>query len=182
VRLENTESWMVSSDIAMPLQFGAYVGQREGFSTDDTTTPRSQAESEWREWWALLPTHGIGICDPLGFTRLADKPALQNLCQAYWSAFHFEWSGRDSKRTRMIAEMHRQLGDMDLRGLVAECLREAGRLDYRPFRLKVDFVFWPEDYRQFISETHLVLGTRYLEAAQTEALRAILKSSISKLA
>ncbi len=52
----------------------------------------------------------------------------------------------------------------------------------RKFHLRVDFVYWPYDYRREVSEDHLVLGAAYLDAERSAELGALLRSKVDQLA
>jgi hypothetical protein len=69
---------------------------------------------------------------------------------------------------------------MNIQQIVKECSDQAGHKP-RPFRLRLDFTRWPEDYKRAVSENHLVLGIGYLGDARINDLRALLRSHISEL-
>jgi hypothetical protein len=209
MHLANTESWTMTYDIPVELQFSAYIGQREGFQVDDTLPAQSAAEAEWRTWWETLPTRTFGIrfdnlarakldippqellqrVDPLeqsgysppDFTELRSTPTLQKLCRDYWPTFHHEWGSINGTKMQGVVKLQTQLQNVGVDRVVQECVRTANRFRSRPFHFRVDFVVWPEDYRRYVSDHHLILGVQYLEPTQADILRALLKAHIARL-
>lgn len=205
MQLTKTESWAIACDFPEELQLFAYIGQREGFRVGNDAPSRSSAEAEWRGRWASLPTHTFGVrfesmtkenpnipvlqridpresgYSPPDFASLSSTPSLQKLCQTYWPVFYREWGKVGGQKTQMIAKLQAQLRIVRLDKLVRACVWRARKFSSRPFRFRVDFVVWPEDYQTQVTRSHLILGMQYLELAQVDRLRALLKEYITKL-
>lgn len=115
--------------------------------------------------------------DPPEFERMAEWPELQLLCRNYWEAFHPEWN---REKMQLAHRLHEQVRELNIQQIVKERSRQA-RHKPRPFRLRLHFTRWPEDYRRAVSENHLVLGIGYLDDARIDDLRAVLCSHISEL-
>lgn len=67
--------------------------------------------------------------------------------------------------------------------LVAEACGGVGKRQPSAFALRVDFTIWPDDFRRSISDTHLVLGRRYLSRSPREvsALRQALLAHLERI-
>ncbi len=106
-------SWSITTDVAELLQFAAYIGEHEGFVSEEDAPSGSQAETEWRRWWHELP-HLLGDLEadsrrsirgsadaaieesvltdrlwpePHEFPQFEDRPHLQQLFRRYWDEF-----------------------------------------------------------------------------------------------
>lgn len=202
-------SWQVITGDPLELQFWGYIGQHEGFRLDAEQPAQSSDEMEWRRWWEFFLTNSFGqlateversmpgaapaaqlqqasarwqrIFDPPDFHACSGTPSLQALCRHYWPAFHRFWSPVSGEKARMNEKLKAQLQRVDLNHLVRECLHTAGKRVARTFRLHVDFVYWPQAYYRQVSDEHIVLGGRYLEADQAEAFKRIVQSAICRL-
>ncbi len=208
MHLPNTPAWSLTCAFPEELQFGAYVGQHEGFRVDESLPAASVAEADWRAWWQLLPTNTLTYCsseanrdrhtptteflrrddprdrsgfDPPSFGRLVGRPALQQLCQFHWPAFHRDWGMVGGRKMSLVSQQTAQFGRVRVDKLVRESVRAAHKPASRPFYLRVDFVIWPEDYRRDISDHHLVLGVQYLDPSRITVLLTTLNTYIARL-
>ena len=208
MQIPTIPSWLITCDFPDELQFAAYIGQREEYRVGNDDQPRTSAETEWRTWWASLPGRTFGVryastteanptiplpkllhqvdpreagYSPPHFVTLGNTPALQKSAQTYWPDFHRDWSFVDGQKTQLTTNMQSQLTRVRLNKLVRDCAWRSGKLFSRPFRFRLDFVIWPEDYQREVSGSHIVLGRQYLEAAKCDRLRALLKEYILKL-
>jgi hypothetical protein len=77
--------------------------------------------------------------------------------------------------------LHEQIQRVNLNRIVTTSARAAGRRVSPPFALHVAVVQWPKDYRRAVSDAHVILGMRYLERGQVEALREVLRGHIARL-
>lgn len=204
----NTGSWAIACDLPEELQFCAFIGQRENFRVDSDVPSRSSAETEWRQWWTFLPANIFGVrfesivkdnpgipvddllrridpresgYDPPEFAGLENMPTVQKLCRTHWPFFYTYWGNVDGQKTRLIAKLQTQLRLVRLDRLVRVCTWRARKFTSRPFRLRVDFVIWPEDYQVHVSNTHLILGVQYLEPKRTADVRSLLKEYVTRL-
>lgn len=208
LRRVDTSEWLITWDMPESLQFSAYIGRQEGFSFDDSDTPHSSVEHEWRGWWRSLPgrvfRHHAQIdellrshadlpplellrvvgspvsfdVDPPGFDSLRAQPVLQALCQKHWPGFQQQWQ---IEKPDMFAKMRQQGRAVREERIVRAAVRAAGQQTSAPFSLRLDFVRWPETYQQHVSDRQLVLGAQYLDAASADQLRALIAAAVVKL-
>jgi hypothetical protein len=183
----STVSWHVTVDIAESLQFAAYIGEKEGFHiTEQDVT--SKNELEWLHWWQSLPTQEAAFSDSFGnymkaqgtgqpdlsgikpiieefawfppnFGNLDSHPELQALLRQNYDEFL-----RTATRPKMemVIASETILHKAHTRNLAQEGARLKGKSEPEAFRLRIDFVRWPKDYKREISATHVVLGSAYL--------------------
>lgn len=118
---------------------------------------------------------------PPDFPELTHTPDLQQLCQREWPLFQRSWGIVGGQKSVLVGAMQEQLQRVRLDRLVRACAAEARKSEAAPFVLRVDFVRWPQDYQHRVSQRHLVLGARYLEAAHVNRLQAILHATIMPL-
>src|SRR5215472_13671210 len=64
MRLAQSASWQVRSDLPDELQFSGAVGEQAGFSLTPDQSPGSlhdPTEAAWRTWWDTLLTQTFGV-------------------------------------------------------------------------------------------------------------------------
>ena len=199
------ESWSVQFDFDTGVQFAAYLAQHIGITPATDVTPEP-LHSAWGQWWSQLLTHTLqqitanvqqsmpnetssaplqALADqmhahfqPSTFPHLAATPALQAICRAQWPAFQIWWEGASGEKARVAAQLTTQLQRLKLPQLVASCAKAQGVVRIQPFRLFVEFVYWPADYDDQRADSLLILGRHYVEATHLDRLRTRLVSII----
>ncbi|MCL5997163.1 MAG: hypothetical protein M1546_14070 [Chloroflexi bacterium] len=192
----NSSPWQLQCGFPEYLQLSGIIAQQEGFRLDGGAPPVSPAEAEWRAWWeSLLIPQPENVAttsewgnpwlrvnyDPPTFTRLARWPAVQALCQRHFPTFHQHWGTVGGDKLPMANQLGEQLRRVRIDKIVKICAATAGKRESAPFKLTVDFVVWPPDYRRIISDTYVVLGKRYLDPAQATTLRGLLQELVARL-
>jgi TnpA family transposase len=130
--------WSIRSDTPRELLFLGYIGRQEGFQAPETAPPASSIEADWQAWWQFLLAHNFdtlgeavrrdtpgitgipflrelgrrlqAVYDPPRFSVLADRPALQTLCQR-WSSAPYRRSERRCGRRRSGSRGARRYGN-----------------------------------------------------------------------
>lgn len=208
LRPRDTSGWIITWDLAEPLQFAAYVGERRGFFAADQTPDDTSEGRTWQRWWqqlvsdafareamvdatirayADLPPQALarliaapstGSFDPPDFASLGNTPELQGSCQEQWPAFVAVWT---LEKPALLERMRRQ----GLRVRDDRIVRAAARVAKLPsipaFFLRIDFVRWPAVYQRRISPQHLVLGSHYLQSSAAAELEAIIAGAVREL-
>lgn len=195
--------WTIRSDTPKELLFLGYIARHEGFHVPEDAPPASPVEGEWQAWWQFLLTHtfsmitlevqrdnpgitGVAFARELGmryrsvydapqFTVLADRPALQALCLRYWPDYHREWETVGGNGQRFFDDVSQCLHDLQLQDIVHESVRSTGKR-LVPFTLSFDFLYWPENYENHLSATHIMLGKRFVDNGAV--LRPIIRDII----
>lgn len=208
MQLKGSDSYTIRMGDPYVLQFAAFIGLKEGFNSAPTSQPVSPAEAQWLEWWLALPASilernaylqeaikdSAGKPDP-GLMQKAnpsnygynpptfsaipeDKLALRELCLKYHPQF-VAWNQQEQPKiegqTRGFTErikLHKMI----------EGIEKANGRKARAFKLRLDFVYWPENYLRVISDNHFVLTAPYGSPEKEQKLKELLQTYISKLA
>lgn len=117
---------------------------------------------------------------PPAFPELAQLPALQELLQRHWPAFQGRWNAPGGWKAELEEPQPALIGAINLRQIVAECARQAGHVA-APFSLRIDLLWWPEDYERRVSAEQLVLGLGFLQPENRPALEERLHQAIAAL-
>jgi hypothetical protein len=204
MQVANTESWKISLGDPQLLQFVAYIGSQEGFDPLESGQPQTEAETQWKEWWLAFPemeaermthfqtlvknlvastprkafTSNFGF-DPPDFSSVQeDRKALRELFIKYWPQFQVWYAKERNKFRGGGIKLPERLG---LHQLIKEIEQTNGRTA-KPFELKIDFVYWPENYLRFVSDNFVVITSPDGIAERETALKELLRSLIGKLA
>ncbi|MFN8489336.1 MAG: hypothetical protein U0350_17265 [Caldilineaceae bacterium] len=161
------QSWQVRCDWPEEFQFAGYLGQKVA-----ALAPRYK--NEWRRWWLLLVQDEPPF-DPPAFKSVA--PPLQSVCQRLWPQFHEEWEPEGGKKEQFIDKILKQLNAVD----VSQIVNSISNAATSSFMLKIDFVVWPESYKQILADNYIILGAQYTNAAYLDQLRTLLQEQITKL-
>lgn len=195
-------TWRITWDFSESLQFCSYVGQCDAHDPDDTNLSKSQAETEWREWWNKLlnrayPDVGAPDAssaemratqlrlsrlyyDPPNFDQLESFNTLQEQCRIYWPHFQKSWSLVGGEKWRLSKQLTEQIHHLRVDKLVQQCARLVGKRT-SAFVLQISIVRWPAFFHRSVSPRCIVIGTKYLERNHVDSLRALLKSHIVEL-
>ncbi len=204
MQVANTKSWRISLGDPQPLQFAAYIGSQKGFDPLESCQPRTEAENQWKVWWLALPEieaertahfqalakNSVAPTPQKGFTSRfdfnppdfssipEDKEALRKLCVKYWPQFQVWYSRERNKFRGGGVRLPERLG---LHQLIKEIEQTNGRTA-KPFDLKIDLVYWPENYLRFVSDNFVVVTAPDEIPEREVALKELLRSQIGKLA
>jgi hypothetical protein len=108
-------------------------------------------------------------------------PALQALCRARWPAFQCVWRRAGGEQDALADALNLQLCRLRLARVVTQACAAAGKRRPEPFALRMDVVLWPEEYRRCVTESHIVLGRRYLAHEHCDDLRALVQERVALL-
>ncbi|HEX2911606.1 MAG TPA: hypothetical protein VH186_12420 [Chloroflexia bacterium] len=202
MQLAGKESWSVSFDLPEVLEFASYIGQQEGYNPEQSAVPASTAEAEWREWWLQVPELNMqfmtswqelikanppdyskmqGLVPPFDspdFNSFSTRPALKALLHKHWDSFLKIRSRNGAKPT--IAQFSEKVRKIQVQKFVQE-LEGVNKRQANPFKLKIYFVPWPENYERIAAPDLMVLSTSYLNRGREKDFEGLLRAQISKL-
>lgn len=209
MHLAGSVPWSMSFDTPEVLEFAAFIGKSENFNPYPDSTPKSQVEAQWREWWLTVPQQYINTkdsyvqavknkeqtgrfdqellqrghpknfhWDPPEFSSLSDTPELKKLCLKYWPQYH---KPTYPEFIEFVQKQERQINRLETNKAIQEIEQQKGR-QITFFRLNVQWVSWPTDYKLELSENLLILGTDYAEPSRLEELKTILRKMIERIA
>jgi len=196
MRLEKTVSWQIAADFPEELQFAGYIAQQADFRLGEVINAQSPAEIEWRAWWDDLINSRLDVSDalsklvdprpflkydPPNFNIFEKVPALQMLCRQHWFEFDRQWGFVGGKKEPTTKQLIKQINQLRCDKIVKECVKEMGKIDCRPFHLQVDFVLWPKNYQNHVSNQHIILGAQFIQPPYVDELITILRAIICSL-
>lgn len=206
MQMVGKESWQMSMGDQEPLNFAAFIAKQENFDPWLSRPPISTAENQWREWWLALPEAiyeaEIQLKDKFSAMQgvsappLPEKPVkpfigyhppfheafpeemakLSELCSIYHESFLGWRNTREISRGDRISFPQR----VEVNSLIKEFQKKYGR-EVKPFKLRIDFVSWPQNYLREVTPNHLVFQLLYGEREREAALRELLQSYIARL-
>lgn len=208
MQIAGSESYIIRMGDHSILNFAAFIGSQEGFDPSELGQSTNPAEKEWQEWWLSLPASeaermayfqeaarispyklnpilmqksnpaNYGFNPPEFSAMPEDKSALKELCLKYWPQFHI-WSKQEEQKYRGKTKGFPER--IKLHQIITGIEKANGR-KAKPFKLQLDFVYWPENYLRVISDNHLVMMMPYGSPEKEKKLAGLLQSYIAKLA